>query len=58
MSWSRPLVAMAMKTPARNCFQKKVPSMGLSKKNMREEGWEEMALTVSVKPYPRFWAMK
>ena len=58
MSWSRPVVAMAMKMPARNCFQKNVPSLGLSKKNMRDVGWSAIAEAMSVKLNPRFVATK
>ena len=38
ISWSRPVVAITRKIPARNCFQKNVGSLGLSKKNVRAIG--------------------
>ena len=58
ISWSRPLVAIAMNTPARNCFQKYVPSLGLSKKNIREVWCSPMAEVSSPKEKPKFTATK
>ena len=49
MSWSSPVIAITMKIPARNCFQKYVPSLGLSKKNTREVSSLATALTSPAK---------
>ncbi len=58
MSWSRPFVAIAMNTPAMNCFQKYEPLLGSSKKNIRDVWWLLMASVISPKEKPRFAATK
>ena len=50
MSWSRPVMAIAMKTPATNCFQKYDAERGSSKKNIRAV-WCE-AITPGSSPNP------
>ena len=48
MSWSRPVMTMVMKMPLRNCFQKNVFSVGLSKNHMR--AYSELRISLTTPP--------
>ena len=58
MSWSRPVVAMTVNRPPRNCFQKYCGCLTSSNQKIRDISLPRMEATTPLKESPRFRAMK